>query len=87
MRGMDACLFSFSNRADDGAADGTADGTPDDGAADGAADGVQVNWMSKTDEEIIDATMGEIARLFPKEVAEDPKWGATVNMGLSGSAK
>eukprot|EP00240_Pyramimonas_obovata_P003110 CAMPEP_0118924844 /NCGR_PEP_ID=MMETSP1169-20130426/2787_1 /TAXON_ID=36882 /ORGANISM="Pyramimonas obovata, Strain CCMP722" /LENGTH=638 /DNA_ID=CAMNT_0006865983 /DNA_START=78 /DNA_END=1994 /DNA_ORIENTATION=+ len=49
--------------------------------------GGKVNWMSKTDEEIIDATMGEIARLFPLEVAEDPKWGATVGMGLNGQAK
>merc|ERR1711966_510473 len=49
--------------------------------------GGKVNWMSKTDEEIIDATMGEIARLFPLEIAEDPKWGATVGMGLTGQAK
>jgi hypothetical protein len=43
--------------------------------------------MSKTDEEIIDATMGEIARLFPQQIAEDPKWSATVDIGLSGSAR
>merc|ERR1719163_1669212 len=49
--------------------------------------GGKVNWMSKTDEEIIDATMGEIARLFPLEIAEDPKWSSTVDMGLSGEAR
>ena len=30
--------------------------------------GGNVNWISKTDEEIVDATMGELARLFPTEV-------------------
>ena len=49
--------------------------------------GGKVNWMSKTDEEIIDATMGELARLFPLEVAEDAKWAATTGKNLSGSAK
>mmetsp|Transcript_19641 Transcript_19641/g.33009 ORF Transcript_19641/g.33009 Transcript_19641/m.33009 type:complete len:645 (-) Transcript_19641:117-2051(-) len=49
--------------------------------------GGKVNWMSKTDEEIIDATMGEIARLFPQQIAEDPKWSATVDIGLSGNAR
>merc|ERR1719174_3475225 len=29
------------------------------------------NWIGKSDEEIIDATMGELARLFPTEVAQD----------------
>lgn len=33
--------------------------------------GGKVNWISKSDEEIIDATMGELARLFPTEVARD----------------
>lgn len=39
--------------------------------------GSPVNWMGKSDEEIIDATMGELARLFPTEVATDPRWPAT----------
>jgi 15-cis-phytoene desaturase len=33
--------------------------------------GGKVNWVSKSDEEIIQATMGELARLFPTEVAAD----------------
>ena len=33
--------------------------------------GGTVNWIAKSDEEIIDATMGELARLFPTEVAQD----------------
>jgi 15-cis-phytoene desaturase len=39
--------------------------------------GGKVNWIAKSDEEIIDATMGELARLFPLEIANDPKWPAT----------
>jgi 15-cis-phytoene desaturase len=49
--------------------------------------GGNVNWISKSDEEIIDATMGELARLFPTEIAADPKWPATKNQGPSGQAK
>jgi 15-cis-phytoene desaturase len=49
--------------------------------------GGNVNWISKTDEEIIDATMGEMARLFPTEIAADPKWPATVNQGPQGQAR
>jgi len=30
--------------------------------------GGKTNWISKTDEEIIEATMGELARLFPTEI-------------------
>ena len=30
--------------------------------------GGDVNWIAKTDDEIIDATMGELARLFPTGV-------------------
>ena len=30
--------------------------------------GGKVNWISKSDEEIISATMTELARLFPTEV-------------------
>jgi len=33
--------------------------------------GGKVNWIAKSDEEIIDATMGELERLFPLEVARD----------------
>ena len=33
--------------------------------------GGKVNWIAKSDEEIIDATMGELERLFPTEVAQD----------------
>lgn len=33
-----------------------------------------VNWMGKSNEEIIDATMGELFRLFPNEIAYDSKW-------------
>jgi len=49
--------------------------------------GGNVNWISKTDEEIIDATMGELARLFPTEIAADPKWPSTKNQPLSGQAR
>jgi hypothetical protein len=31
--------------------------------------GGNINWIGKSDEEIIDATMGELARLFPTEIA------------------
>mmetsp|Transcript_4459 Transcript_4459/g.7480 ORF Transcript_4459/g.7480 Transcript_4459/m.7480 type:complete len:611 (+) Transcript_4459:123-1955(+) len=48
--------------------------------------GGNVNWISKTDEEIIDATMGELSRLFPTEIANDPKWAATSNQGPDGKA-
>ena len=33
--------------------------------------GADVNWISKTDEEIIAVTMKELARLFPSEIAAD----------------
>jgi 15-cis-phytoene desaturase len=49
--------------------------------------GGKVNWISKSDEEIIDATMGELARLFPTEIAADPKWPATAAQGPQGQAK
>jgi 15-cis-phytoene desaturase len=49
--------------------------------------GGNVNWISKSDEEIIDATMGELARLFPTEIAADPQWPATKNQGPQGEAK
>merc|ERR1711907_708821 len=29
------------------------------------------NWIAKSDQEIIDATMGELERLFPTEMAAD----------------
>lgn len=49
--------------------------------------GGNVNWISKSDEEIIDATMGELARLFPTEIAADPKWPSTASQGPQGQAK
>ena len=49
--------------------------------------GGNVNWISKSDEEIIDATMGELARLFPTEIAADPTWPATSQQGPQGQAK
>ncbi|KAJ8601442.1 hypothetical protein CTAYLR_005937 [Chrysophaeum taylorii] len=45
--------------------------------------GSPVNWMGKSDDEIIDATMGELARLFPTEIATDPKWPATARPRVS----
>lgn len=49
--------------------------------------GGNVNWIGKTDEEIIDATMGELARLFPTEIAADERWPTTKNQGPMGQAK
>jgi len=49
--------------------------------------GGNINWIGKTDEEIIDATMGELARLFPTEIANDDKWPATSEQGPNGQAK
>merc|ERR1711937_247464 len=49
--------------------------------------GGKVNWIAKSDEEIIDATMGELARLFPTEIANDERWPATSKQGPSGKAK
>lgn len=49
--------------------------------------GGKVNWMSKSDEEIIDATMAEMARLFPKEIAADETWPSTMTQGTEGKAK
>ena len=49
--------------------------------------GGSINWIAKTDEEIIDATMGELARLFPLEIANDPRWPATSKQGPAGQAK
>lgn len=49
--------------------------------------GSNVNWMGKTDEEIIDATMGELARLFPLEIANDPRWPATGKQSPAGQAR
>lgn len=49
--------------------------------------GGNVNWISKSDEEIIDATMGELARLFPTEIAVDDRWPSTSNQGPNGQAK
>lgn len=49
--------------------------------------GGKTNWIAKSDEEIIDATMGELARLFPTEIAADDKWPATKNQGPNGQAR
>ena len=49
--------------------------------------GGNINWIGKSDEEIIDATMGELARLFPTEIANDEKWPATSTQGPNGQAK
>lgn len=46
-----------------------------------------VNWIAQSDEEIIDATMGELARLFPTEIARDDKWPSTSKQGPNGQAK
>merc|ERR1712127_708855 len=49
--------------------------------------GGNTNWISKTDEQIIDATMGELARLFPTEIANDEQWPSTSKQGPNGQAK
>jgi len=49
--------------------------------------GGNVNWIKKTDEEIIDATMGELCRLFPLEIAADEKWPSTVKQTPQGQAR
>mmetsp|Transcript_13515 Transcript_13515/g.30123 ORF Transcript_13515/g.30123 Transcript_13515/m.30123 type:complete len:622 (+) Transcript_13515:98-1963(+) len=49
--------------------------------------GGNTNWIAKTDEQIIDATMGELARLFPTEIAADAKWPSTKNQGPNGQAR
>jgi 15-cis-phytoene desaturase len=43
------------------------------------AAGGKVNWIAKSDEEIVDACMGELARLFPLDVAPDPAWPLTLS--------
>ena len=40
--------------------------------------GAEFNWLSKSDEEIVDATLGELARLFPLEIAPDARWPSTL---------
>jgi len=49
--------------------------------------GGKTNWIAKSDEEIIDATMGELARLFPTEIANDDRWPATSGQGPDRKAK
>jgi len=49
--------------------------------------GGKTNWISKTDEQIIDATMGELSRLFPTEIAADDQWPSTKNQGPNGQAR
>jgi 15-cis-phytoene desaturase len=40
--------------------------------------GTAINWIAQSNEAIIDATMGELIRLFPTEIAPDEKWPATL---------
>jgi len=40
--------------------------------------GGDTNWIAKPDEDIIQATMGELARLFPTEIANDPAYPGTM---------
>jgi len=49
--------------------------------------GGNTNWIAKTDEEIIDATMGELARLFPTEIANDDRWPSTSKQSPQGQAR
>jgi len=49
--------------------------------------GGNTNWIAKTDEEIIDATMGELARLFPTEIANDDRWPSTSTQSPQGQAR
>ena len=49
--------------------------------------GGNVNWIAKSDEEIIDATMGELARLFPTEIANDDRWPSTSKQTPQGQAR
>mmetsp|Transcript_14460 Transcript_14460/g.30555 ORF Transcript_14460/g.30555 Transcript_14460/m.30555 type:complete len:624 (+) Transcript_14460:23-1894(+) len=49
--------------------------------------GGNTNWVGKSDEEIIDATMGELARLFPTEIARDERWPSTLKQGPDGEAR
>ena len=49
--------------------------------------GGNTNWIAKSDEEIIDATMGELARLFPLEIAKDERWPSTKSQTAEGTAK
>merc|ERR1719331_2062431 len=49
--------------------------------------GGNVNWIAKSDEEIIDATMGELARLFPTEIANDERWPSTSKQSPQGQAR
>jgi len=49
--------------------------------------GGNVNWIGKKDADIIDATMGELARLFPTEIANDKTWPATSTQGPQGKAR
>jgi 15-cis-phytoene desaturase len=48
--------------------------------------GSSVNWIAASDEAIVDAAMGELARLFPLDIAPDPAWPATVS-ALGGGAR
>eukprot|EP00965_Chrysotila_dentata_P186086 6143478-Pleurochrysis_carterae.AAC.1 len=41
----------------------------------------------RSDEEIVDAAMGELARLFPDEIAADERWPTTGSQGTRGTAR
>merc|ERR1719215_1715960 len=46
--------------------------------------GGDTNWIAKSDEDIIQATMGELARLFPTEIASDPRYEGTMKPRIPG---
>jgi len=48
--------------------------------------GADRDWLKQSDEEIIDATLGELARLFPNEVAADARTAATSSPGARAAA-
>jgi len=51
------------------------------------ATGAEIDWIRQEDKTIVDATLGELARLFPTEIANDPAWPATATQGAAGRAK
>jgi 15-cis-phytoene desaturase len=51
------------------------------------ATGAEMDWIRQSDETIVDATLGELARLFPSEIANDPAWPATASQGAAGRAR
>ena len=45
------------------------------------AAGSEVNWIAKSDDEIVDATLGELVRLFPSDIARDERWASIASRG------